>query len=659
MKKGVIILMAMLLAALGGYALDRKSEIAKLRRELSQTQNPKDSIEILYNIFDLSESKDFPKVLTELDGVAARTGENRIRLEIVRHLANYYKSDSLLSVLEAHVRTLPPSEEQKEAILFVQIRRIGQRERHGSEKERQENIARIIAANDTASLSKYEQIARMFNICEYMGMYAQGPLLVEYLDDLNDLIERSQIKTPSLKTLFLNESANIYTGIDQSQLAVEADRKLLKIYENLEKQYKAKGRKYRNYDLNRYYIYRRMLGNYRALTLEEANDIYKKIMDIVNRVPEAKAEYDTRRRAPAYHAMKNGQYAEALRYLKEAEIEDNQKVLRRHLLEMMIEAGKAVGDTQTVESASKDLEALLAEMSSEEAKQRNNELSIRYEVSALRAENAELELENKNEQIKNSQRTMTFVVVGWALFIILAGVALFFWTRYRRVITGLNNFIDTLQTERDAIKERRYYDYDNADADAEHHKQIYQEPAARKNKADKMVDGIINDVLFISSIAMEDSRKFRQNVKVHKFMEDCISTVAATLTRNVNVNVTYPEPDFTIRVDKECLQLVTDQILGKALILAPEGGSISFSCALDEAAGMARFMFKHSGTGLPQGKEERIFENFFEYEKHSEGGEGTLLLCRLINFLSSCSLKSSTGRANVSGGQLVLMVPLD
>ena len=54
MKKGVIILMAMLMATIGGYAFDRKSEITKLRQELSQTQNAKDSIEILYNIFDLS-----------------------------------------------------------------------------------------------------------------------------------------------------------------------------------------------------------------------------------------------------------------------------------------------------------------------------------------------------------------------------------------------------------------------------------------------------------------------------------------------------------------------------------------------------------------------------------------------------------------------------
>ena len=54
-----------------------------------------------------------------------------------------------------------------------------------------------------------------------------------------------------------------------------------------------------------------------------------------------------------------------------------------------------------------------------------------------------------------------------------------------------------------------------------------------------------------------------------------------------------------------------------------------------------------------------MLENFFEYEKHTEDGESALLLCRLVNFLSSCSLKSSTGRAHVEGGQLILMVPLE
>lgn len=644
----------------GGYSLDRKSEIVNLRQKLSQTQSPKDSIEILYNIFDLSESKDFPKVLKELDGVAARVGNNQIRLEVARHLANYYKSDSLLSVLEEHVRTLPSSEEQKETVLFVQIRRIGQRERHGSDQERQQNIARIIASKDTAGINKYDQIAQMFNICEYMGMYAKGSLLVEYLDDLNDLINRSQIKTQALNTLFLNESANIYTAIDQSQLAVDADRKLLKVYENLEKQYKAKGRKYRNYDLNRYYIYRRMLSNYCVLTVEEVDEIYNNLIEIIGRNPEAKAEYDKRRRAPAYHAMKHGRYAEALMYLKKAEIDDNQKVLRRHLLKMMIEAGNKVGDTQTVEAASKELETLLSEISSEEAQQRNNELAIRYEVSTLRAENAELELENKNEQIQNSQRTMTFIVIGWALFIIFCGVALYFWTRYRKMLSGFNDFLNTLDSERDYIKKQRYYDY-NKDTDEDPLKTVaslYNTKNSRKADANKVVDGVINDVLFISSIALDDTRRYRQDVDVKKFMEECIMTVTATMTRNLSVNVKYPDPDFSIKVDKECLTMVAMQILNKAVALSPDGGSIGFECTLDESVNMARFVFRHSGEGLPHGNEERIFENFYEYEKHSGKGESVLLLCRLIRFLSGCSLKSSTGRKTVQGGRLALMVPL-
>ena len=661
MKKGVIVLMAMLLAtAFGSYAIDHNAEIAKFREKLSKTDNANDSIEILYNIFDLSDHKDYPRVFNEIYNTAARAGNTKVQMQILRRFANYFQVDSVLSIVEQKAHSLPASDEQKETVLFVQLRRIAVREHYGSDKEKQENIARIIAAKDDENLNKYDQILRMFSICEYLAMYAQGPLLVEYLQDLNELVENSNFTTPAVKNFFLNESASIYTAIDQHELALATDKKLLQEYDKLEKQYKAQGREFRTYDLNRFYIYRRMLSNYKAISVEEANDIYDKILTIVANNEDAALDFNRSGRSAAYHAMKNGRYAEALMYLKGALKEDNMKRRRRHLLEMTVEAARATGDSLTADRAEAELKALMKELNSEEARQHSNELAIRYEVSSLRAENAELELENKKEQIENSQRAMTFVVVGWALFIILLVVALYYWTRYRRMISGLTHFIKSLESERDRLKERRYYDYDPKALEVPgDYAPLYKKKDTSKTEADRVVDSVINDILFISSIAMEDARRYRQNVKVTKFMEDSISTITATMRRNLNVNVTYPDPDFSIRVDKQCLQMLVDQILNKAVELSPDGGSIGFSCAKDESTGMARFTFKHSGQGLPHGQEERVLENFFEYEKHTEDGESALLLCRLVNFLSSCSLKSSTGRAHVEGGQLILMVPLE
>lgn len=662
MKKGIMILAAMMLAtALSVFARDNKAEIASLRKDLSDAGSGKDSIKILYDIFDLTDRKNFPSVLKEIDNVAARIGDNATRLDVARNLANIYKSDSLMSVIQEHVLLLPPSEDQKETLLFIKMRQITRRELSGNASQSHANIAKIIADSDTASMDKYDRVLRAFNICEYLSIYAPGPLLLEYMDELEEEMKKADLKNMVLKNLFLSESANVYTGMGETQRAVDADRKLLKVIDDMEKGYKARGRTYRNYDASKFVIYRRMLSNYPALSLDEANDIYDKIMKIVEGNPDAAEEYVTHRRVSVYHAMKNKNYDEALKHLKVALPTENSSVRRRHLLEMQIEAAEAVGDANTAEAARQELAVLNEALSSEEAVQKYNELQVRYQVSSLQAENAELELENKNEQIANSRRSIILVSVLWIVFAIVIIISLFYWTRYRRILTGLHSFVNAVGDQRDSLKKRRYYDYDRSSYnDNPEVLSEYRNIQGNKHDSVSLMNKVVNDILFISSISMEDARKYRQDVKVGKLMKECISTVTANLHRNINVNVTYPEPDFSIRVDKECLQKLIDQILLKAEQLAPEGGSISFGCTLDGTAQMARFVFKHSGSGLPHGEEERIFDGFFNIEREPGDGdsENALLICRMISFLSGCSLKSSSGRANVSGGQLTLMVPL-
>lgn len=660
MRKGVVLLVAvMLISALSAVADQSKELISALRKELSESKSPQDSIRILYDIFDLTERKNSPAVLAELDKVATRAGDNYSQLYAARHLANVYNSDSMLTVLEKRVEALPSAEDQKETLLFIRMRKVALKELYGNSKERHDNITRIMAMNDTTGKDKYENLLNTFNICEYLSVNAPGPLLLEYMDELEEQVKDAQLKNPYLKNLFLAEAANIYTGVNASERAVKTDRELLKVIDELDKTNKAQGRKYHTSQLSRFIIYRRMLSNYNVLSVEEVNDLYEKIQNLASENEEVRKSLAIAKRAPIYHAMKNGHYAEALKYLKETVPIEQSKVRKRHLLEMMITAADSTGDVQTAQNARRDLDVLNHEISTQESKQKYNELKIRYDISSLKAENAELELQNKNEQIANSKRSIMLVAVLWVVFFLILAVSLYYWSRYSKVLAGLNSFIKTVEDERDMLKARRYYDYNvNELPDKPDVPQVYNKIGGNKHDSRKVIEDAINDILFISSISMEDSRKYRQTVSVGKLMENCVSTLSATLTRNININVSYPEPDFDIRVDKDCLEQLINQILNKAMLLAPEGGSIGFGCELDKSSNMARFVFKHSGQGLPHGQEERIFEGFFNYEDSSEDGESTMRLCRMINFLSNCSLKSSSGRSNVSGGRLVLMVPV-
>ena len=656
MKRSIFLLVALIcMSTVSMAAIDKKAEIARLRGKLSQTTSRKDSIKILYDIFDLSSRKDYLALGREIDAVAERAGNNEVRYDMARHLANAISNDSILALIEAHVKSLPSCKEQKETALFVKIRRLSATARYITEKERQNKIARVIVPEDNSKMDGYAKVERLFTICEYLSSFAKGDLLVEYLDDLGRLIKETGIENYAVKNIYLTESANIYSVTGNKEKAIACDRALLKEIDGLEKRYRAQGRKYRSYDINRFVVYRRMLSNYEVLSLDEVNSLYSKILDIAAVNDDVRGVIENNKRAAVYHAMKNKRYAEAIPYIRHQLSVERSQVLRQRMLEMLIEAAVAVGDKTTEDLAQKELDAIADQMNSKEARDKYNELQIRYDVSALRAENAELELENKNGQIAATQRIMIFVIVGWVAFAIMLVALLFFWTRYKRTAADISSFVDSLAAERDAIKKRRYYDYAKKTGSSVQPRDYISSRPKLGNLSDT-IDYIINDVMFISSIALEDTRKFRHTISVGSFMKDSIDNVESRLTKNININVVYPDPDFEIRVDKQCLQMLVNHILNVAVRLAPEGGAIGFECTEDKASRMARFVFKHTGDSFPEGREEKIFEHFFDYRKLSEDGEAALIMCRMINFLTNSSLKSSAGHTH--DGKLVLMVPM-
>ncbi len=396
MKKFILLLFTLLILPTEGYATpDKRAMIARLREELATVKTNQDSIKILYDIFDLSSRRDYMNVCKELDAVAARGGDNTVRFDMARQMANVGSSDSVLADIERRVRTLPDCKEKKETALFVKIRRLSAIARNISEKERQERIARTIVPEDN-KLDKYGKVERLFTICEYLSVFAKGDMLVNYLDDLGELMKASGIDNYALKNIYYTESANIYSITGNHDKALAADRILLKEIDNLEKRYKAQGRKYRNLDVNRFIIYRRMLSNYDSLSIDEANDLYSKILAIAERNEDVKSTMEYNRRASAYHAMKNGRYAEAIPYIRRQLSIERSHILRKRMLEMLVEAASAIGDQTNLDIAQKELDAINREINSVDARQKYNELQVKYDVSALRAENAELELENKN-----------------------------------------------------------------------------------------------------------------------------------------------------------------------------------------------------------------------------------------------------------------------
>ncbi len=628
----------------------QNEELSKVKAKLAKATNPKDSLKLLYDIFDLSPRNDYLRIGKDIDDVAKRAGNIKARYDIARQMANALSVDSLLEDIEEHVRSLPPSKEQKETELFVKIRRIAINSKHVSDQERKTILSRTMAMDDFDKLDKYQKIERLYTICEYLNGFVDGDLLVGYLDDLSKVMKDSEIESYALYNTFYTESANIYSATGSMEKALAADRELLNVIENLEKKYQADGRHYRNYDISRYVIYRRMLSNYKALPVDEVNDIYEKILELCASHPDVASDFAQKSRTSAYHAIKNKRYVEAISYIKKQLKLDNTVSTKRQMLEMLMEAAQATGDNATYELAKKQYDESSREAAMMDSITKYQELQLRYNVNMLKQENSRLELETKNVEITSARRLMAFVIVGWVVFAIILVVLLFFWSRYRRTNANLSDFVESLVAERDSLKKRTYQDSQDEEMEVKYG----QRP--KNGDLSSMINYVINDVMYISSIGKSDIGKFHDLVSVDEVMKEGLEQVEPSVGGAINFNITYPDPDFFIDTDKECLDYVVRHILKLAASKTPSGGSVGFSASEDKTLKMARFVFTHSGSSFHRGQEERIFADFMDYKELSKNGEGALFMCRMVNFLMNCTLRADHGYE--MGAKLVLMIPL-
>ena len=157
----------------------------QLNKELASTHSQKDSIRILYNLFDLVPRKEKVKYSTQLYNLATRMGRTEIQLDLLRQLSQLAPSlgrtDSVFMYLNEEVAKIPRSQEQEETALFIRMRNVSGDARQADAKKIEGRIAELIAQESKAKdLAINLRVLRLFTIVEYLtNSGIEGPLLGE------------------------------------------------------------------------------------------------------------------------------------------------------------------------------------------------------------------------------------------------------------------------------------------------------------------------------------------------------------------------------------------------------------------------------------------------------------------------------------------------
>lgn len=162
---------------------------SKLRISLANAKTPRDSIKILYDIFDVVPRNQEVAIGRQIYDIAKRIGDNSTRLDICRQLTACFRDDRSLAEIEKEVSLIPESQEQKETHLFLRMKRLSYSSSNKSETDRQKEIIRILAEEDKGKTkSPTQRLLDLFTLVEFLRNDASGDMLKEYLDRLIMLV---------------------------------------------------------------------------------------------------------------------------------------------------------------------------------------------------------------------------------------------------------------------------------------------------------------------------------------------------------------------------------------------------------------------------------------------------------------------------------------
>lgn len=671
------------------------SVVDSLKISLAKATTVADSVKILYNIFDCTSYSNQGEVLDQLYSAAIKSRDSHVINDVLKLSSNYhYLNDSINNVLIARAAGLPDTDEKRSTMLFLKVRAVANQVRSLPEEKREARLREYLALHSASeAYETYDRIEYLFMLCSYLRLSTEGELLTKYFQELQGLIDKLPARDISLKSLFYTQAANTYLANEMYQEAVSANRTLLEIIHELERQYAAKGRIYRNYDRSKYICYRRLLRCHDAIDSDEIDNIYIALNDLAGSDPSLRQDFDVRMRPTIYYMMAKKQYADVIPLLRrQIEDKNNTREEQLYLVEALLEASNAIGDKDNELLALQMSNQLLKKRIESKASESYKELQIVYEVNDLKQANDELVEANQQIVLDRHKEQLIYAFIGLVILIILLGVVFFFYRRSRRLTANLSDSNAMIVGERDALKraekdlikardkakasDRMKTDFVNnmsheirtpleaiveysgliADcADEDKRDYIKRFADVISLNADVLLS-LVNDVLELPSL---ESAKMSIHFVQCSAREICKEAAEKVMSHlKPGVRLIFDEQahaDVKIQTDPQRVEQVLGNLLTNAAKFT-EHGSIELDYTLSRDGKYITFAVTDTGIGIPRGKEEIIFSRFEKLNSSTPGSGLGLYISRMLAALLKGELKLDSDYRK--GARFLLVLPV-
>lgn len=631
-----------------------------LYQQLATARNSSDSIRILYDIFDVLPVKERVEVGEQIYRKAGRSGKKADQIDILRLMSLCFEDDASLKKIEEEMKSLPPSKQREENILYVKMRRVMLRAKRLPEAERQKEIVRLLNRFDSGQESEgIYKILDLYALVEYMRNDASGDMLNEYLDRLIEMVNAPDFDLYAVKNNVYSEASEIYADAGDYEKAISVNRKEKEMLDKIEKSYREKGRNFRNFDMSRYLYYRRMLRFAKGLNPAEVEKYYREAMKIADSNETIKKEIEENPRITAYYYMAIGDYNSALPILKKLTKIHHRLPVNKEILEMLILAADKTGDDKTKMESLEKYNLLLQQINERKTAEKARELQIKYDLQDLKNRNKILEIEKRDEEIESTKSIMVFVTCAFVVIFMILLVLLYNWSRYKRNTHRLGQVVDNIHHERHRLRNSLYAQIHD-DGVAERYpgkiweKRMKEAKESRRNATIFMTESIVNDLLYISAAGHQDMMKYLRYETVDTLLRHVETNAKELPAYNRKLSLIFPENDYKIFTDTECLSNLLIHMAGVAMSYAPES-KIGLECERLDSKYVG-FIITIYGIGAAEKEGPQLFRNIPMSDIMLHHEDSGLYLCRMISLLLQCEFKPVLNYTE--GARYVLRVPV-
>ena len=140
---------------------------------------------------------------------------------------------------------------------------------------------------------------------------------------------------------------------------------------------------------------------------------------------------------------------------------------------------------------------------------------------------------------------------------------------------------------------------------------------------------LISDVLDVSRL---ESGKLQFNYEWCELVTHCQNMITLTnrnKTTNADVRLQMPKEPYMLYTDPLRLQQIIINLLNNAVKFTPAGGSITLDYTVDKEKQCMLFSVTDTGTGIPEDKQELVFQRFEKLNEFVQGTGLGLAICKL------------------------------